>query len=48
MYYGFFNDWSGDKDPWVEFISWDYIENSGECVFSVELGGDRDVDASYG
>jgi len=45
---GFFNDWAEEKDNWVEFISWDYIDKSGEFVLSIEQWGERKFDASHG
>lgn len=45
---GYFNDWTADKDNWVEFISWDYIDKSGEFVLSIEQWGERKFDATYG
>ena len=45
---GYFNDWTNDKDNWVEFISWDYIDKSGEFVLSIEQWGERKFDATYG
>lgn len=45
---GYFNDWSEDKDNWIEFISWDYIDKSGEFVLSIEQWGEKKFDASYG
>ncbi|PHQ59645.1 MAG: hypothetical protein COC08_08535 [Maribacter sp.] len=45
---GYFNDWEGDKDNWIEFISWDYIDKSGEFVLSLEQWGERKFEASSG
>ena len=45
---GFFNDWAEDKDNWVEFISWDYIDQSGKFVLCIEQWGERKFDASFG
>ncbi len=45
---GYLNDWTNDKDNWVEFISWDYIDKSGEYVLSIEQWEERKFEASFG
>jgi hypothetical protein len=45
---GYFNDRADDKDNWIEFISWDYVDKSGEFVLCIEQWGERKFDASYG
>lgn len=45
---GFFNDWSNKEDNWVEFISWDYLDKSGEHILSIERWNERKFEASHG
>jgi len=45
---GYLNDWNDDKNNWVEFISWDYIDKSGEFVLCIEQWEERKFEASFG
>ena len=45
---GYCNDWSNKKDNWVEFISWDYLDKSGEYILSIERWDERKFEASHG
>ena len=44
---GFFND-VAKGDEWIEFISWDYEDESGEFVICIEQWGEREFEASAG
>lgn len=45
---GYFNDPEKDKDNWIELISWDYIDKSGEFVLCIEQWDEREFEASVG
>ena len=45
---GYFNDASLGKESWVEFISWDYVDKSGEYILCIEQWEERKFEASYG
>lgn len=45
---GYFKDSVDDKDTWIEFISWDYIDKSGEFVLNIEQWEEKKFEASFG
>jgi hypothetical protein len=45
---GYFNDPENNKDSWVELISWDFVDKSGEFVLCIEQWGEREFEASVG
>jgi len=44
---GYFNDIAKGKD-WVEFISWDFEDESGENIITIEQWDEKEFEASAG
>lgn len=45
---GYFSNQTKDKNNWVEFISWDYIDDKEKEVISLEQWGENEFEASIG
>lgn len=45
---GYFNNTEGEKESWIEFISWDYISKDEQYVLNIEQWGENKFEASYG
>lgn len=45
-YPGFFNDEKNDE--WLEFITWEYYDESEENIISIEQWDENEFEASYG
>lgn len=45
---GYFCNQTKDKNNWIELLSWDYEEEDGNNLISIEQWGDREFDASVG
>lgn len=45
---GYFNDKDNNPENWVELISWDFVDKSGEFVLCIEQWGEREFEASAG
>lgn len=44
---GYFNDKARGED-WVEFISWDFVDESGEFIVTIEQWDEKEFEASAG
>ncbi|UII26954.1 DUF4178 domain-containing protein [Fulvivirga maritima] len=44
---GYFHD-IGRSDDWEEFVSWDYEDDKGEYILTVEQWGEKEFEASAG
>ncbi|MBN2595432.1 DUF4178 domain-containing protein [Labilibaculum sp.] len=44
---GYFNDKARGED-WVEFISWDFVDESGEYIVTIEQWDEKEFEASAG
>lgn len=45
---GYFHDTDDDNDTWVEFIGWDYYDESEKLYFCIEQWGDDEFEAAVG
>lgn len=45
---GYFNDLAKDKETWEEFVAWDYSDQSGEKIITIEQWGEKEFEASAG
>lgn len=45
---GYFNDLSKGSEAWEEFIAWDYTDQSGDRLITIEQWGEKEFEASSG
>lgn len=45
---GYFCNVTKDKDNWIEFIAWDYIDEKEQRILSLEQWGENEFEASEG
>lgn len=45
---GYFSDVYAEKETWIEFISWDYIDKSGDQILCIEQWEEHRFEAAHG